>query len=525
MDGIKIEVTGNIARVIVRPARITAGTVGLPVEFSFDSQWDGLIKTAVFRAGSVCKSAENMVTKTIVPWEILEKPGLVLEIGVYGVNDEGTVAIATIWASIGPIRDAVSPVKDASIDPTLPVWKQLSNAIGDLPGLATNAKDNIVEAINEVHDMLLAALDDVGDSEESNETGGDITDITAESIGALPIGGGKLSGNLNVNDGVTISKTDEGGNIMITPPDGKTVDWWEMDSHDGTTFRIFGHRNESNPNGEGNVFPLMLHDDGSISTGNADKTLERLGAMPATWKPTAEDLGALSNKWITKDAAANGTLADALTISVESADGENNIPKLVAAGATSNIPDNCQFGVRTVEWYSSNNILCRILGVNKSGMPTIWLNHRDESKGTWSGWLQPDMVTEFSDGSRCRLVDDGSLWPAMEWINPPMYPNVEYRTAERWNGKPVYCKVFEIGSADMPASSGSSKRVEIGIEHTNVVRYHCFASYSTNIIGLPYADSSGSSLTVRILGTGVFFTASTNAFSGYTAALTVYYVK
>lgn len=160
-----------------------------------------------------------------------------------------------------------------------------------------------------------------------------------------------------------------------------------------------------------------------------------------------------------------------------------------------------------------------------SGMPTIWLNHRDESKGTWTGWLQPDMVTEFSDGSRCRLVDDGSLWPAMEWINPPMYPNVEYRTAERWNGKPVYCKVFEIGSADMPASSGSSKRVEIGIEHTNVVRYHCFASYSTNIIGLPYADSSGSSLTVRILGTGVFLTASTNAFSGYTAALTVYYVK
>ena len=517
MDGIKIEVSGNIAKVIERPTRITTGTVGLPVEFTFDSEWEGLDKTAVFRAGNVSKSS-RLVAGVVVPWETLEKPGIALEIGVYGENADGTVAIATIWANVGVIREGVSIAKDTATDSTLPAWKQIYNAIGNLPDLTTDAKANIVEAINEVHSLVIAAL-----AAETNETGDDEQGATEEPVDALPITGGKLSGSLNVNDGVKLYKTDtEGGNIMITPPDGKTVNWWEMDSYNGNTFRIFCHRNASNANGEGHAFPLTLHDDGSISTGNTEKTLERLGAKPATWMPTAEEIGALSSKWITKDAAANGILADAITVSAESADGENNIPKLVVAGTTIGMPFNCQLGIRTVEWYSASKAFCRILGIDTTGMPAMWLCQRDTTGNAWTGWLQTDMVTEIDMYPGCyfRQRPNGE----MEWLNPPMHPNVEYRTVERWKGKPVYCKVIEIGTEDIPASSGS-KRVEIGVDHTNVVRYHCFASYSTNIIGLPYADSSGNSLTVRILGTGLFFTASSTTFSGYTATLTLYYVK
>lgn len=37
-------------------------------------------------------------------------------------------------------------------------------------------------------------------------------------------------------------------------------------------------------------------------------------------------------------------------------------------------------------------------------------------------------------------------WSSWEWINPPMQTGVEYRTTERWDGKPVYAKLIDFGS-------------------------------------------------------------------------------
>ena len=109
MEAIKIEVAGNIARVIEKPLRITSGTVGLPVEFTFDSQWDGLSKIAVFQAGYVRKDMMVVDDATVVPMEIMVKPNVRLNIGVYGVNEDDSVAIPTIWANAGQIRDGAVP--------------------------------------------------------------------------------------------------------------------------------------------------------------------------------------------------------------------------------------------------------------------------------------------------------------------------------------------------------------------------------------------------------------------------------
>lgn len=127
MDGIKIEVTGNIARVIEKPSRITSGTVGLPVEFTFDSQWDGLKKVAVFRGGNIVKTVDNPEEGTTVPWEVLETPNVFLSVGVYGTNDDGTVVIPTMWANVRVISVGANPDGDPSTDPTLPFWKEMAN--------------------------------------------------------------------------------------------------------------------------------------------------------------------------------------------------------------------------------------------------------------------------------------------------------------------------------------------------------------------------------------------------------------
>ena len=116
MDGIKIEVTGSVARVIERPSRITSGTVGLPVEFTFDSEWDGLRKVAVFHAGEIRKDMVIVDGATVVPIEIMEKPNVRLHIGVYGVNEDGSVAITTIWANVGKIYPGAVPGGDIGSD-------------------------------------------------------------------------------------------------------------------------------------------------------------------------------------------------------------------------------------------------------------------------------------------------------------------------------------------------------------------------------------------------------------------------
>lgn len=157
MDGIKIEVTGNVARVIERPARITAGTVGLPVEFGFDSQWEGLEKTAVFQAGRVCKIVYRLETEVVVPWEVLDKPCSCLSIGVYGANKEGTIVIPTTWANVCGIQASAHPDGDPSADSSLPIYQQLLNFAGDPTELKTNAKDDMVTAINEIFDKTDSA--------------------------------------------------------------------------------------------------------------------------------------------------------------------------------------------------------------------------------------------------------------------------------------------------------------------------------------------------------------------------------
>lgn len=133
MNGIHIAVTGNMAKVTEKPGKITSGTVGLPVEFSFDSQWDDLRKIAVFQAGSAVRIVDEPTAKAVVPWEVLAEPGTWLCIGVYGINQDSTVVIPTVWASVGIIEQGVNPNGDPSADPTLPIWQEIMNEINKRP--------------------------------------------------------------------------------------------------------------------------------------------------------------------------------------------------------------------------------------------------------------------------------------------------------------------------------------------------------------------------------------------------------
>ena len=132
MNGIQINVTGNIAKVTEKPKYITAGTVGLPVQFTFDSQWDGLAKVAVFQAGYATKTAGLVNGATVVPWEVLRIPGVWLSIGVYGTNADGSVALPTVWANVRVIQQSANPNGEPSSDGTAAkrIYEAAENAAG-----------------------------------------------------------------------------------------------------------------------------------------------------------------------------------------------------------------------------------------------------------------------------------------------------------------------------------------------------------------------------------------------------------
>ena len=149
---IQIHITKACAHLCSPPELLTAGMAkAVTVEFVFSDDWSGLTKTAVFSAGrttvDVLESAWDG-NKVVVPHEILADAGPIARVGVYGANADGLI-LPTVWVTLGKVMPAAEPSGDPGADPTLPVWAQLQNQIGDLDDLETYNKGNLVDAINE----------------------------------------------------------------------------------------------------------------------------------------------------------------------------------------------------------------------------------------------------------------------------------------------------------------------------------------------------------------------------------------
>lgn len=148
MEIAKIQVSGVIAQA-VSLQNIPAGIIGAEVAFEYiDPMWDALTKTVVFK-GCCTMVFVNAGDTVIIPAEVVAKPGVRVHVGVYGVDAAGTIAIPTLWATLGITRAAADPSGDESTDPVLPVWAQIQAVIGDLDELNTESKETLVAAINE----------------------------------------------------------------------------------------------------------------------------------------------------------------------------------------------------------------------------------------------------------------------------------------------------------------------------------------------------------------------------------------
>lgn len=137
---------------------------------------------------------------------------------------------------------------------------------------------------------------------------------------------------------------------------------------------------------------------------------------------------------------------------------------------------------------------------------------------------QKEPAIESTDYPGCyyRMVDG-----AQEWINPPMAVGVEYRTTERYLGKPVYVKAVSVGA--MPAASGASNRIMVGFNPSNlekIVRWEGTVTDGTMVCTLPVHASNG--MVVGLYGywySGIIYIESNGDYSGYSGTLTFWYTK
>ena len=139
---------------------LTSGMINAKIKFEFSEDWTSNIsKTAIFTAGDVTKVVldsywENNVCS--IPQECLAKSDEILMVGVYGADNANTVAIPTVWATVGKIRKGYEGYEDVSTG-TLPIWAQVQSAAAQSATAAKNAQDAAEVAQGKAEDAQAAA--------------------------------------------------------------------------------------------------------------------------------------------------------------------------------------------------------------------------------------------------------------------------------------------------------------------------------------------------------------------------------
>lgn len=113
--------------------------------FTFDENWDGFSRSAVFRVGDRAVTAvvddEGVCT---LPWELLTRAniGLPIEVGVYGVSASAEV-LTSVWDQIGIVRDGTELGNDAR-EPGAGVYDQVMASVQRIDEKVKDYSDSVV---------------------------------------------------------------------------------------------------------------------------------------------------------------------------------------------------------------------------------------------------------------------------------------------------------------------------------------------------------------------------------------------
>ena len=139
-----------------------------------------------------------------------------------------------------------------------------------------------------------------------------------------------------------------------------------------------------------------------------------------------------------------------------------------------------------------------------------------------------------ADGSELRRMYNGGTggWKPFEWVNPPLYQGGEYRTTERYLGKPVYKQLMHLGalgSDSVKTFYPFGENYVAGDYNVFSAEFHLsnFESGGGWTMTLPYVDRTTQQTIVRAqwVGVRVEFYISTNELATYHGFVLLKYTK
>ena len=131
IEPIKICIVGDRAYIVSKPKKLVAGTSGIKVEFGFDSSWNNLTKTAIYKIGSETKLYGITDDSCLIPKNDLVA-GEWLQIGVLGESTDGEgISIPTNFVSIDHISEGTSLDNiPSTVNPSLSIYEELALRVG-----------------------------------------------------------------------------------------------------------------------------------------------------------------------------------------------------------------------------------------------------------------------------------------------------------------------------------------------------------------------------------------------------------
>lgn len=145
-----------------------------------------------------------------------------------------------------------------------------------------------------------------------------------------------------------------------------------------------------------------------------------------------------------------------------------------------------------------------------------------------TGTLSSVTQTIYRDSINIVMIrfNDGNKW-ITEYVNPPMQLGVEYRTTERYLGKPVYVKVIEAGFNPAGTVKTTSDKT---VSASGLVRFSAVSGawqFPSLMYGGNYDDVGNIQVAVQAASDGihVYTWSKTRDMTSATVNVSVYYTK